>query len=422
MAALRNRKMGNILNLVFEKWDGDKELPNLSEINQYIGGDYIIEPHILVNLPNPFIKINKCKFEDITNDENYYYIICHRCSFESMFNEDGWAISENTEEHIKKNNLKVIFLSEHESFKNLKKTLYTLKTLINKKGLKETQFYIINNNSLLYDIKSELNTGINVFKINFLLESVSESITVRTRQSLLKTNKRFLFLCQNRRPKNHRLALLTLLKNKNILKDDIIDWSLTYGSMNQSFTELTKYQFYINFDNIKLFNDYKEIISKPKLTFYEQDVNWWNHEDDYQAWNHLDLTTFNESYINIITESHFDIEDIHLTEKTFKPFYYFQLPIFLGSYHHIKKLKSEHDLFLFDDFINHSYDDEKDNVKRMDMVIDEIIRLSSMRNEIENYYKSNISKLIHNHRYIRDFHLKNQTNLYFLGLIKKKII
>jgi hypothetical protein len=54
----------------------------------------------------------------------------------------------------------------------------------------------------------------------------------------------------------------------------------------------------------------------------------------------------------------------------------------------------------------------------MNMVVDEINRLSNMRNDIEKYYKSNIGKLIHNHKYIRDFYLKNETNLYFLNLTK----
>jgi len=412
--------MGDILNLVFENWDGDKELPNLSEINQYIGGEYIIDVHLLINLPNPFIEIRKCKFEDITPNENYYYVISHRCSFESMFNEDGWAISESTEEKIRNSNLKVVFLSEHEGFRDLKKTIHNLKSLINKKRLKENQFYIINNNSVLYDIKKELNTGINVFKINFLLESVSDSITIKTGQSQIETNKKFIFLCQNRRPKNHRLALLTLLKNKNLLKDDIIDWSLTYGSMNQSMSELTKYQFYIDFDNLELFNDYKEICNNPKLSLYEKNVDWWNLVDNYHPWNHLDLQTFNQSYINIITESHFDIQDIHITEKTFKPFYYFQMPLFLASHQHVNKLKQEHDLYLFEDLIDHSYDNQKNDKLRMNMVVEEINRLSNMKNDIETYYKSNIDKLIHNHKYIRDFYLKNETNLYFLNLTKKQ--
>ena len=56
----------------------------------------------------------------------------------------------------------------------------------------------------------------------------------------------------------------------------------------------------------------------------------------------------------------------------------------------------------------------------MNMVVEEINRLSNMKNDIETYYKSNIDKLIHNHKYIRDFYLKNETNLYFLNLTKKQ--
>jgi hypothetical protein len=411
--------MGSILNLVFDKWD-DNETPiaNLSEINEQIGGEYITHLHLLLNLPNPLIKINKCNLSDINRNSNYYYVISHRCSFESMFNSDGWSINNDVEECIKNKNLKIVFLSEHESYKDLKTSLTNLITLLDKKGLNHNQVYIINNNSLLYDLKKELNTNINVYKINFLLESVSDSITIKTSESQIQTDKKFIFLCQNRRPKNHRLALLTLLKNKNILKDDIIDWSLTYGSMNQSMTELTNYQFYIDFNNLQLFNDYKEICSNSKLSLYEKNVDWWSSVDNYHPWNHLDLETFNQSYINITTESHFDIQDIHITEKTFKPFYYFQIPLFLASHHHINKLKQEHDLYLFEDLIDHSYDNEKNDKIRMNMVVDEILRLSNMRIDIENYYKSNIDKLIHNHKYIKDFYLKNETNLYFLNLTK----
>ena len=413
--------MGSILNLVFDKWDDNgNPIANLSEINEQIGGEYIIDLHLLLNLPNPLIKINKCNLSDIQLGENYYYMIAHRCSFESMFNSDGWSINKDVEEYIKNKNLKIVFLSEHESYKDLKTSLTNLITLLDKKGLNHSQFYIVNNNSLLYDLKKELNTNINVYKINFLLESVSNSITIKTSEPKIQTDKKFMFLCQNRRPKNHRLALLTLLKNKNLLKDDIIDWSLTYGSMNQSMPELTKYQFYIDFDNLQLFNDYKEICANSKLSFYEKNVDWWNSVDNYHPWNHLDLQTFNQSYINITTESHFDIQDIHITEKTFKPFYYFQIPLFLASYQHINKLKKEHNLYLFEDLIDHSYDNEKNDKIRMNMVVDEILRLSNIKNDIVNYYKSNIDKLIHNHNYIKDFYLKNETNLYFLNLTKKQ--
>ena len=43
--------MGSILNLVFDKWDSDgNSIANLSEINEQIGGEYIIDLHLLLNL------------------------------------------------------------------------------------------------------------------------------------------------------------------------------------------------------------------------------------------------------------------------------------------------------------------------------------------------------------------------------------
>ena len=64
-------------------------------------------------------------------------------------------------------------------------------------------------------------------------------------------------------------------------------------------------------------------------------------------------------------------------------------------------LRKEYDLYLFDDLIDHSYDDEKDDVKRFHMIVNEIQRLSNMRDEISTYYKSNIDKIIHNHNFIK---------------------
>ena len=65
--------MGSILNLVFDKWDSDgNPIANLSEINEQIGGEYIIDLDLLLNLPNPLIKINKCNLSDIHLGDNYY--------------------------------------------------------------------------------------------------------------------------------------------------------------------------------------------------------------------------------------------------------------------------------------------------------------------------------------------------------------
>jgi hypothetical protein len=129
------------------------------------------------------------------------------------------------------------------------------------------------------------------------------------------------------------------------------------------------------------------------------------------------MKSYEESYINIVTETHFKEKNIHITEKSFKPFYLHQLPIFLANVNHIKTLKKEYGLDLFDDLINHSYDDEPNNLKRLYMVYDEIKRLSAMKDVIKEYYSNNIDRIKNNREIIKDAWLSNKTTNYFLNLV-----
>ena len=408
--------MGNFLNLVFDVWDvNNKPVPNLNHLNIKLNGDYIQIPHLLVNLPNPLVNIRKCNLNDVDTRDNYYYVINHLCTYKNIFTEDYWEIPQHIEDCIRNKNLNVIFLNEHESFKSIETTIKDLTTILRKKGLNEKQFYIISNNSLLTETKSRFNTDINVGKINYLLECISRDNEVKITEDDIVNDKEFIFLCHNRRPKTQRTDLLISLKRQGILDSGVMDWSLTYGLLNDYIFDTR------NFSLVDYTESDFDFLSKPKLSFYESNKDWFSDINNYSAWEHLDLTTFQQSYFNIVTESHFDIDDVHMSEKTFKPFYYFQLPIFLASYRHVELLKQEHDLFLFDDFIDHSYDKEHDHKKRLSMVVSEIVRLSKMKDEIRRYYIENKSKLISNHKYISNYHTKNYTNKVFHRLALKLI-
>ena len=128
-----------------------------------------------------------------------------------------------------------------------------------------------------------------------------------------------------------------------------------------------------------------------------------------------------QTYFNIITESHYEETDIHITEKTFKPFYLYQYPIFVASYNHIKTLKEHYDFYLFDDLIDHSYDNEIDSSKRLYKIVEEIKRLSKLKNEIELHYKSNIEKFVHNNNLIKQIASEKRTVGFFLNLSNKII-
>ena len=414
--------MRNKINIVFDKWEGDIPIPNLNYINE-LYSEAVIYPFFLQELDIKYWSINKCKLSDITQNENFYYIIGQVHKYSNFINNSNIELPKEVEYQILNNNLKVIFLADHESPDDLELFINTLTNTIKHNNWKETNFYIMSNNSMLYNVKTKFGSDINFYKTNSLLKLVSNDLKNKPKESDISYNKKFIFLYQNRQPHFHRVSLLTHLKNLELLDNDIIDWSLvidysTYNKDNTNIQSIKHLKGYIDITNKSLIKDYLEIIKTKKLSYYEQNVNWFDNVEDYIQLEHLTIESYKNSYINIVAESHFDYKenDVHITEKSFKPFYYFQIPIFLASYHHIKMLRQEYEFDVFDDLIDHSYDNEIDDVKRFHMVINEIKRLSNMRDDITIYYKNNINRILHNHNYVKNYPKKMIDEKYFVKL------
>jgi hypothetical protein len=110
---------------------------------------------------------------------------------------------------------------------------------------------------------------------------------------------------------------------------------------------------------------------------------------------------YSNSYINIVTETNFDKEDIILpSEKSYIPFYFSQIPIIMASRGHIKKMRELHGFDFFDDVVNHDYDNEPNNKKRFDMIINEIIRLNSKKEDIEYFFNHNKERFDNNRKIV----------------------
>lgn len=111
-----------------------------------------------------------------------------------------------------------------------------------------------------------------------------------------------------------------------------------------------------------------------------------------------------------------------MSEKTFRPFYSYQLPIFVSSYNHVNKIKELYpSLDLFEDFINHDYDNESDDTKRLEMIVQEIKRLSEMKNEIIEFYKKNKIRFYKNREYVESFADNVSTLNYLDSLINNTL-
>lgn len=413
------------MNLVFNKWDNNgNPIPNLSELNS--SEYYVTFPFFFEDIN---FNIKSCRLKDINKNETFYFIISYRWSYTFYIKNGEIFLPKEIEEYIKNFDLKVIFLSETESNKFSDVFLNLLIKKIKKNNWKEENFFIIDNNSKLHKTKDKFKTNVNIFKINHLITFFSKKNNPPSVNDII-LDKKFIFLCQNRQPHYHRVLLLTYLKHLNLFENDITNWSLTmshsdymkYTQQSSNVLSLLHFKNYLDLNNTQLIKDYSYMCNITQLCYYLEDLDWKNTVNNF---NHYDITNtienslnYQNSYINIVTESHYHYRDnsVHITEKSFKPFYFFQLPIFLASWEHIKMMREEYDLDFFDDLIDHSYDNEKDDAKRMHMVINEIKRLSNMREEIFEFYKNNVDRLIKNHNLIKNNNYKEIFKQYLLDI------
>ena len=79
----------------------------------------------------------------------------------------------------------------------------------------------------------------------------------------------------------------------------------------------------------------------------------------------------------------------------------------------MKSLKEKYDFDLFDDVINHSYDNEPNQKKRFKMFCAEIKRLYDNKNNLIEFYKNNHHRFEENKRKVIDIG-KNKSDYHFI--------
>ena len=61
----------------------------------------------------------------------------------------------------------------------------------------------------------------------------------------------------------------------------------------------------------------------------------------------------------------------------------------LATQYHIKTMKEKYNFDFFDDIINHSYDNEPNQMRRLEMFVEEIERLDGIQDQVKEFYKNN---------------------------------
>jgi hypothetical protein len=442
------------LNLVYDYWFENSEEPVANGIK--IFGDYFWDGRFLIeNYTNRGLGFGhyqekfpkdsdrfqtvKCKLDDVKNNSNekfYYFLDYHRfdlckalCIGPIEHNETIQAvldrkssISEEVLEYLKRyDNFFIVMLTAHEP--EGIKAFRCLVKFIEDNSLDPKKIFIVNNNSKLNELKHTFIPKVNVHPLKFIANTSNFTLSkINSKFNIEKQGK--FFLCHNRSPKPHRYSILALLKHENILDD--VNWSLVPG--HTGFGKHNFRQLFNDEDMIKCENDIEYLIKFDlKKSDYEEDEHWFKrgtHELNMEGlpiWMRIPEkeATFENSYVNIVTESYYGSEDliVHITEKSFRPFYFYQLPIFVATHHHVKHLRETYGFDIFDDIIDHSYDEVLNDRERLIKIVEEIKRLNDNKELIKEFYRNNYDRFEKNKNIIYDILKNTDDYIFFRSLI-----
>lgn len=384
---------------------------------------------LLVSLNNHYndLKMNLNKFipknfgnlkTELDSNQKYYYLI-NQNKLQTFLTIKGSEdpLSQLLVEKVNNNNnnFYIIIHSEHESLDE--KNFKDLIDLVSKKNMDQSKIFLINNGSNLKEYKEKYKSNFNIYTFNSLSRiKIMDMLRSDSLKFKATKNGKF-FMTFNKEPKRHRYGLLCLLKKYNLLND-------TNWSMVPTFSNNRDENFYTPIFDTETINFLKEEIKYFKELDYKFSDFETNNQFTYKSV--IELTqiengdNYENTYVNLTTESVFDEREniVHITEKSYKPFFYYQFPLILASENHIKTMKEKYGFDFYEDIVNYEYDNEKNDINRFKLYIKEVIRLSGMKEQLIEYYKNNEDRFKKNKdKLVSLLNLINNDYQYFYNLI-----
>lgn len=208
------------------------------------------------------------------------------------------------------------------------------------------------------------------------------------------------FSCLNSVPKIHRLITLNKIYQHN-LQDSVLHsflWDKQEHNRNHLETDYWK-QDIINYaDEYNYFSNTLKHIC-PIIIDNNADKNPYLNDHTVSS------PAYNQTALHVITES--SCVRLFFSEKTWKPIYSGQLFLSINAPGSIKKLE-QFGFDVFRDFIDHSYDDQPDMVKRVTMCIQEMERL---KDDIMDIYHKTAQRRSANLLHLQSDEFRNRVEI-----------
>jgi hypothetical protein len=208
--------------------------------------------------------------------------------------------------------------------------------------------------------------------LNLYLLDQSELAKRRTfssyRPSLSEKQKVFLNL--NRRVKSHRILFLLYSMRKNFLEKTHMSFS-TLHTTRESWIR----------DSHSLSNQFNLGFSVKELSKIYNQLPFVLDTDNFDRFPVEDevfdtVNWYNQTYISVVSETNFDNNIVHMTEKTIKPILFKQPFIVIGPANTLASLK-QMGFQTFDKFWDESYDETEDSFERFSKIINTCTEIST---------------------------------------------
>jgi len=213
---------------------------------------------------------------------------------------------------------------------------------------------------------------------------------IKTKSSTVVNSNEFLesigtdkkdFLLLNRHWKLHRLLLLSQLHRMGFEKS-LVSWDKQFSF------QLNEPQFLMHDDNtefIKLITETSSLLDIEDLTkiagfgFENKDI-------------------YLKTYLSIVTESiffqeHTDFPSGYLSEKVWKPIGHCQPFILAGPSKSLEHIRERFGYKTFHPYIDESYDNEDDDLKRLQMIQIEIAKFANKTKEEKDEFLNNVKEI-----------------------------
>jgi len=222
--------------------------------------------------------------------------------------------------------------------------------------------------------------------------------------------KKKTFLCFNRRFSDHRLMFYMLCKKKNLLDHFYMSMNSTHPESNAPFIDFAKHLVYrmpefgiTEQDALSASDILPLILDTPNFSQYPMEKTTDSVADLYS-----------NSLINIVNETYFFNNIIHITEKTYKPIAYMQPFIMVAAPRSLKHIK-DMGFKTFDQYWDESYDLEKDHVKRLTMIMNLVESISNWPEEQKIQFSHAVAGILKYNQH----HLRTMPNIEMDQFVEK---